>query len=70
MYDVEALYIGADVNDPSPMMNMRGPSTDPFQAWNADSCQFRLTVDPAVGYPKDSPVNGTSAPVFRLMSDS
>ena len=51
MYDAYAFYIGADVNDPSPMMNMRGPSTDPFQAWNADSCQFRLTVDPAVGYP-------------------
>ncbi len=51
MYDAEALYLGADVNDPSPMMNMRDPRTDPSQGWNADSCQFRLTTDPAVGYP-------------------
>jgi hypothetical protein len=51
MYDAEALYLGADVNDPSPMMNMRDPRTDPQQGWNADSCQFRLTTDAAVGYP-------------------
>ncbi len=51
MYDAEALYLGADVNDPSPMMNMRDPRTDPGQGWNADSCQFRLTTDPQVGYP-------------------
>jgi hypothetical protein len=51
MYDAEALYLGADVNDPSPMMNMRDPRTDPMQGWNADSCQFRLTVDPKIGYP-------------------
>jgi len=51
MYDAEALYLGADVNDPTPMMNMRDPRTDPSQGWNADSCQFRLTTDPKVGYP-------------------
>ncbi len=51
MYDAEALYLGADVNDPTPMMNMRDPRTDPGQGWNADSCQFRLTTDPKVGYP-------------------
>ena len=51
MYDTDAIYLGADVNDPSPMMNMRDPRTDPHQGWNADSCQFRLTTDPAVGYP-------------------
>jgi len=51
MYDAEALYLSGDVNDPSPMMNMRDPRTDPGQGWNADSCQFRLTTDPAVGYP-------------------
>jgi hypothetical protein len=38
-------------NDPNPMMNMRGPETDPFRGWDADSCQFRLTTDPKVGYP-------------------
>ncbi|MCU0871273.1 MAG: hypothetical protein MUE50_02915, partial [Pirellulaceae bacterium] len=41
MYDADALYIGADVNDPSPMMNMRDPRTDPGRGWDADSCQFR-----------------------------
>jgi hypothetical protein len=51
MYDADALYLGADVNDPNPMMNMRDPRTDPGQGWNADSCQFRLTTDPKVGYP-------------------
>lgn len=51
MYDAEALYLGANVNDPSPMMNLRDPRTDPSQGWNADSCQFRLTTDPQVGYP-------------------
>lgn len=51
MYDSDAIYLGADVNDPSPMMNMRSPETDPMQGWNADSCQFRLTTDPQVGYP-------------------
>ncbi len=51
MYDADALYLGADVNDPSPMMNMRDPRTDPGQGWNADSCQFRLSTDPKVGYP-------------------
>ena len=51
MYDADAFYIGADVNDPSPMMNMRDPRTDPGRGWDADSCQFRLTTDPKVGYP-------------------
>ena len=51
MYDADAIYLGADVNDPNPMMNMRSPDTDPMQGWNADSCQFRLTTDPKVGYP-------------------
>ena len=51
MYDADAIYLGADVKDPNPMMNMRSPDTDPMQGWNADSCQFRLTTDPKVGYP-------------------
>ena len=51
MYDADAIYLGADVNDPNPMMNMRSPESDPMQGWNADSCQFRLTTDPKVGYP-------------------
>ncbi len=51
MYDAEALYLGAKVNDPSPMMNRHDPKTEANRAWDADSCQFRLTIDPAVGYP-------------------
>jgi len=51
MYDPEALYLGAEVNDPNPMMNMHDPSVNPERGWDADSCQFRLTTDPAVGYP-------------------
>jgi hypothetical protein len=30
----------------------------------------RLPPRAFIGFAKDSPVNGTSAPVFRLMSDS
>ncbi len=51
MYDDDALYLGADVNDPSPMMNRQDPLSNPDKAWDADSCQFRLTIDPTVGYP-------------------
>ena len=51
MYDEEALYVSGDVNDPTPMMNRHDPQVAPEKAWDADSCQFRLTVDPAVGYP-------------------
>jgi sugar lactone lactonase YvrE len=51
MYDTEAIYLGADVNDPSPMMNMHDPQAEPERGWDADSCQFRLTTDPKVGYP-------------------
>jgi hypothetical protein len=51
MYDAEALYLGADVNDPSPLMNLHDPQAEPERGWDADSCQFRLTTDPAVGYP-------------------
>lgn len=51
MYDNDAIYLSGDVNDPSPMMNRHDPLTNANVAWNADSCQFRLTIDPAAGYP-------------------
>ncbi len=51
MYDAEALYLSGDVNDPTPMMNRHDPKVAPHKAWDADACQFRLTIDPAVGYP-------------------
>ena len=51
MYDAENLYLSAEVNDPTPMMNMQDPAVNPDRGWDADSCQFRLTIDPKVGYP-------------------
>ena len=51
MHDEQALYVSGDVNDPTPMMNRHDPQVAPDKAWDADSCQFRLTVDPAAGYP-------------------
>ncbi len=61
MYDDQALYVSGDVNDPSPMMNQHDPQVDPHKAWDADACQFRLTIDPAVGYP----IRGESSFKYR-----
>ena len=51
MYDKDALYIGAVVRDPSPMMNRHDPRVDGDKGWDADACQFRLALDPKLGYP-------------------
>lgn len=51
MYDKDALYIGAIVRDPSPMMNRHDPKVDGDKGWDADSCQFRIALDPKLGYP-------------------
>jgi hypothetical protein len=51
MYDAEALYVSAEVRDPSPLMNRQDPQVKGDFGWDADSCQFRLMVDPAQGYP-------------------
>jgi len=56
MYDEQALYLSGDVNDPTPMMNRHDPEANANFAWDADSCQFRLTIDPAVGYPINAQV--------------
>lgn len=45
MYDDEALYIGAEVADPNPMMNRHDPEANPDKVWNADSVQVRLVID-------------------------
>jgi len=50
-YDADALYIGAIIRDPSPMMNRHDPKVDGDKGWDADACQFRMTLDPAMGYP-------------------
>ena len=51
MYDDEALYIGARVQDPNPMMNRHDPEANPDKVWNADSVQVRLIIDRDEGYP-------------------
>lgn len=56
MYDKDALYISAVVRDTTPMMNRQDPRVSGNRGWDADSCQFRLTVDPAQPYPVDEDV--------------
>ena len=51
MYDDQALYVSGDVNDTTPMMNRHDPKVDPDKGWDADSCQFRIVVDPKAAYP-------------------
>ena len=51
MYDEKALYLSGEVRDPSPMMNRHDPKVDADRGWDADSCQFRLVVDPEADYP-------------------
>lgn len=51
MYDAGALYLGAEVRDPSPLMNRQDPQVSGDRGWDADACQFRIVVDPAQGYP-------------------
>ena len=53
MYDDEALYIGAVVADPNPMMNRHDPAANPDKVWNADSVQVRLVIDRDEGWPVD-----------------
>jgi len=56
MYDSEALYISGVVRDTTPMMNRHDPQVSGNRGWDADSCQFRLTVDPAQPYPVEENV--------------
>lgn len=51
MYDSDALYLGASVRDSNPMMNRHDPAVSGNIGWDADSCQFRMAVDPALPYP-------------------
>ncbi|HUW32781.1 MAG TPA: hypothetical protein VM223_14325 [Planctomycetota bacterium] len=51
MYDDDAVYLGGIVRDSTPLMNRHAPETTGDKAWDADSCQFRMCVDPAQGYP-------------------
>jgi hypothetical protein len=51
MYDDEALYISGIVRDPTPLMNRHDPKVEGETAWNADAFQFRLCLNPKLGYP-------------------
>ena len=51
MYDDQALYLGAIVRDPTPMMNANAPETDGDKGWDGDALQFRMCVDPTKQYP-------------------
>ncbi len=46
MYDDEALYLGGEVKDPTPMVNMHDPDVNPGFGWDADAMQFRLYLKP------------------------
>ena len=37
MYDKEAIYLGADIRDPSPMMNRHDPKVEGHLGWDADA---------------------------------
>jgi hypothetical protein len=51
MYDADALYIGAIVRDPTPLMNHNNPETDGDKGWDGDAVQFRFGLDPNDKYP-------------------
>jgi len=48
MYDADALYVGAHVKDPSPMVNHYGFGGEVNMSWNADAIQLRFVSDPAI----------------------
>ena len=56
MYDDKALYLGTSVKDTSPMMNRHSPDANANKAWDADACQFRMTVNPKAEYPLNETV--------------
>jgi len=51
LYDAEALYLSGDFRDPSPLMNQHDPLVNAEKAWDADAFQFRLVLDPKLGFP-------------------
>ncbi len=51
MHDAEALYVSGDFRDTSPLMNQHDPLVNAEKAWDADAFQFRLVLDPKLGFP-------------------
>jgi hypothetical protein len=58
---------GKVAEHPRRMVHFRGGLQGHLVVWDVGHEAFRVAE---VEKDKDSPVNGTSAPVFRLMSDS
>ncbi len=48
MYDKDYLYVGAQVKDPTPMVNHYTFGGEANMAWNADAIQIFLVSDPAI----------------------
>jgi hypothetical protein len=46
MYDDDALYVGADVKDTTPMVNAWNPIGGAGKAWDSDAFQMRLYLKP------------------------
>jgi hypothetical protein len=61
MYDAEALYVSGVVRDPTPLLNRHDPKVDGDRAWDADAFQFRLCLNPKLGYPVNEGQAYTSA---------
>lgn len=51
MYDDDAFFLSGEITDLTPMLNRHDPEANTDKAWNADAVQFRLTLDPEIGYP-------------------
>ena len=51
MYDKTNLYLSAVVRDTTPMMNRHDPKAEGANGWDADACQFRMSIDPTKPYP-------------------
>ncbi len=64
MYDEEAFYLAGEVADESPMMNMHDPKANPDRAWDADSFQFRIYLEPQ--YPGNESKFGNPKEHYRL----
>lgn len=51
MYDADAIYLGGEVRKTIPFINRHAPESNGDRAWDADSVQFRLSMDASLGYP-------------------
>ncbi len=57
MYDADALYVGGEVRDDTPMRNRHDPAVNPDRAWDADAFQLRMMLDATADYPLNMMAN-------------